>query len=211
MHNGVGTVPDETDVDRDREGYALRAHGSSLSARIPLQRGSRLRFDGSFTVELVGTITRRTWEEQPLLVNESRDETGRRTGWRLVITGQRDSAPYRFTCYDEEGQAHMLAFGEGVATGETHLVAVVLERTRDGAVARGLAGGQVLAESVWEGMRPAWRELANPAAPVPVTFFTDPFRPGTECFFNLRELRVTEGVRTPAAFREDAERLLLTL
>ena len=50
----------ETDVDRDRSGYALRAHGHDFYGEI---EGGDAPFarDGAFTIELIGAIRERGW------------------------------------------------------------------------------------------------------------------------------------------------------
>jgi hypothetical protein len=103
LHNGVGTVPDETDLDRDRWGYALRAHGRTLLGEV----GGEVPPSEAMTLEWIGAITHRTDEEQPIFVHESRDGEGRRRGWRVVVAEASAPEAYRFRIYedDDEGRA----------------------------------------------------------------------------------------------------------
>lgn len=209
LHNGVGTVPDETDLDRDRWGYALRGHRSSVCAEAPVRNEWPLFIEKKLTVEFVGAITEHAGDEQPLLVNESRDVDGRRCGWRVVVAPAGAPESYRFYAYDEDGNARVLHFGEELTPGEVYLVAIVLEGGRGGAQARAFIGGVLAREERWDGMRVAWRTQATGSHPEPFSVFTDPYRQRADCAYHLRELRITAGARSDDDIREDAERLLL--
>jgi hypothetical protein len=198
LHNGTGTVPDETDVDRDRWGYAVRAHGRTLRGEVVAE----VPAGDAWTLEWIGAPTKRTDEEQPIFVRESRDADGRRRGWRIVVAEAQAAETYRFRFYtdDEEGRAVTVPIG-GIEPGEVHLVAVVLEGGRSTKVrvhVDGAAGFDGAASS-----SPA----ARPPKDEPIVFFADPFRPEAEAFFRLRELRLSSAARGPDAIREDAERL----
>jgi len=195
--NGVGTVPDETDLDRDRSGYAVRAHGRTLRGEVSSVPGA-----DPLTIEWVGAVTRRTDEEQPLLVHETRDPDGRRRGWRIVAAEASAPEPYRFRFYedDEEGRAVTVPIGR-VPPDDVHLLAVVLEGGRRARVRVHVDGEVVLDEIAAEA------PPARLAAPAPLVLFADPFRPEAEAFFRLRELRLTASAREAGAIRSDAERI----
>jgi len=205
LHNGTGTAPDETDVDRDRGGWAVRAHGIVLRGEIPVGADADWLGASEITLEWVGAITRRTDEEQPIFVNESRDADGRRRGWRVVVAESSAPEAYRFRFYedDEEGQAVNVGIA-GPSPGEVHLIAVVLEEG-PGTRVRVQVDGTVRHEGAPFDTAPA-RRTAD-AAETPLTFFADPFRPETETFFRLREFRLTRGARSAAEIRDDAVRL----
>ncbi len=209
LHNGVGTTPDETDLDRDRWGYALRGHGNSIVAEAPVHDKWPLFIEDELTIEFIASITQRTGDEQPLLVNEVSDEQGRRRGWRVVVAPAGVPESYRFYLYDEDGNARVLRFALELTPGEVYLLAIVLEEERGGAQARGYVGGTLSREERWDGLRIAWRTKPRGAPPPPFTVFADPFRDYTECSCYLRELRITAGVRSAEDIREDAERLQL--
>jgi hypothetical protein len=198
LHNGTGTVPDETDVDRDRWGYALRAHGRTLRAEV----GAAVPAGDAMTLEWIGAVTRRTDEEQPIFVRESMDAGGRRRGWRIVAAEAHAAEVYRFRFYtdDDEGRAVTVPI-TSVRPGEVHLVAVAREGKR-GAQVRVHVDGRIVHLGDASGPAPA-RLVADE----PFVFFADPFRPDAEAFFRLRELRLTSRARSPDAIREDAERL----
>jgi hypothetical protein len=208
LHNGVGTTPDETDLDRDRGGYAVRAHGRSLEGRLPVREGSPLLFEGALTLEWIGTITRRTDREQPLLVNETLAPDGSRTGWRVVVaeTGAPESYRFRFYEASEEGRAHSVPI-DGVVPGEVHLLAVTLEGTHRGSRVRVFRDGAEQGEANVAGARVAWRTRPQRGTEPGLALFADPFEPEREAFYHLRELRITEGIRPDDEIRADAERL----
>ncbi len=205
MLNGVGTTPDETDVDRDRSGYALRSHGQDFYGEI--EKGAAFAPDGAFTIELVGVIRARSGRPQPILVNESRGSDERRCGWRLAAADSANRAgDYVFTGATKKG-ARSLAFGRGLA-GEAHLIAIVVEPDRDGCRVRAYAGGALAADASWPPL-----EAGGAVAASSFFLLRDPFADPSASptvFFALRELRLTSAARSADAIRSDAERLELT-
>ncbi|MFN8179884.1 MAG: hypothetical protein U0167_18275 [bacterium] len=207
LPNGVGTTPDETDLDRDREGYAISCHGRSLHGEILVTPASSLLVRDATTLEWIGRTTARTELEQPLIVNEGRDESGRATGWRLVAaeTGARDPWRFRFASRGDEREAHEVAFGADLDA-DVHLFALVLEDRPAGARVTVYADGRKCAGETFPGARTAWRADDAPDAP-PLAVFEDPSGTPTPVFAYLRELRLTRGSRSEAAIRSDARRL----
>lgn len=204
LPNGVGTTPDETDLDRDREGYAVVCHDFSLRGEIPVLPGSSLLFDGAMTLEWIGRLNARTELGQPLIVNEGYDATGGRTGWRLVAAEESAADPlrFRFAVHGDERKMREVQFG---SDDDVHLYAVVLQDERSGVRVRVTVDGRGCVDQVFPGVSAAWRSDAaeNP----PITVFRDSLGESLPVFAYFREIRLTAGARAESKIRDDARRL----
>ena len=207
LPNGVGTTPDETDLDRDREGYAISCHGRSLHGEIVMTPASSLLVRGGMTLEWIGRLTAHTELEQPLIVNESRDGDGRATGWRVVAAeaGARDPWRFRFASRGDERDTHEVAFGADLDA-DVHLFAVILEDRPAGLRVAVYADGRKLAEATFPKANACWRGDAEGDGP-PFAIFEDPSAAPVPVFAYLRELRLSQGPRSEAKIQADARRL----
>lgn len=71
---------------------------------------------------------------------------------------------------------------------------------------RTFVDGERTGERVLEDASPAWRE--HPGADgTPFTLFDDPFEPGQDCYYRLREFRLTASARPDERIASDAARL----
>ena len=204
LPNGVGTSPDETDLDRDRSGYALQAHGRRTHGDIP-DPGGRLFRGDAWTIDWIGAIERRTGREQPLFVRETEDGAGRRKGWRIVVAEAGAPEAYRFRSYAPDGTARDWPFGETVATGEVELLSLVVSSSAaDGTTVEARVGGG----GTWtdRGTDP----ILDPGSGAEgLAVFGDPLHDTPAVYYRLRELRVTGGARPGEAALADATRLEL--
>jgi hypothetical protein len=207
IHNSTGTTPDETDLDRDRWGYALNAHGRSLRGEVPVSERSPFLIEGEVTIEWIGAVTGRTGEEQPILVNEEeRGREGARRGWRVVVAPRSATESYRFRCYEsgETGQALTIPFGEGIEPSEQHLFALICAERGGKTEIRVFVDGREVARAS-RSAELAWR-TSRTAASTPFLVFADPFREDTSVYYRLRELRLTAAARKDEEILEDAAR-----
>jgi hypothetical protein len=204
--HGVGTTPDETELDRDREGYAILCHDRSLAGEIPVLPGSSLLMQGAMTLEWIGRVTQRTELEQPLLVHEAR-EAGGLTGWRVVASERGAADPFRFRFAVRGGSRESIEvpFGRGLDLDDVHLFAVVLEDEGDGARVRIAVDGRVDVDRAISPARPAWRGDVPDAPPLAV--FHDPREGSPGVYAYLRELRLSARARSAGEIRDDARRL----
>ncbi len=204
LPNGIGTTPDETDLDRDRSGYAIRAHGASLRGEIALTSPLRM-FDpeGHRTFEWIGSIGRRTGDEQPLFVDEIEEGDGRRHGWRIVVAETGAEEAYRFRWYDSEGNSRSLPFGESVRNGEVEYMSLTVGvNSEDG------AGGLFARARIGAG--PAAIRRAEPRSDSTsgsIVVFADPFREESATYYHLREIRISESFLGPVDPSPDVIRL----
>jgi hypothetical protein len=196
--NSVGTTPDEWDLDRDRSGYAVRCHGRDLEGMIPATEDSPLPVTGSWTLEWIGAITRRVDTAQPVFTLQGRDgETGT---WRVEAAERDAPDAYRFVWRDADGGETSVGI-RGTRPDEVHLLAVTVEE---------LEGGGVQLRTWVDGVPDSEaraRSAGSPAGPGTLDVFRDPVRPELPCFFRLRELRLTNGVRGAGALADDARRI----
>ena len=202
VHNSVGTAPDETDIDRDGSGYAIRAHGRSVRGGVTIPEWSAWVGD-SFTLEWIGAVTERRAAPQPLFVEERNDGENGRVAWRVEVTEETSPAPYRVQ-WVVDGIAppeRTFHFGEGLEVGATDLIALEVGVE----TVRAFVNGVVVAESRG-GVAPAAQPAPNSGT---LHVFDDPDRPNADVYYRLRELRVTNGHRDQHAYAADAERLSL--
>jgi len=200
VHNTVGTTPDETDLDRDRWGYALRAWGTTLRAQIPVRAGSPFLGDGSFTVEWIGAVERRTDGPQPLFVNE---DPASPAGWRVEIAEEGAPEEYRFACLVRDDSSPVVVPIPGAVAGEVQLISVAVEVRGDGARIRVFVDGVLTGERSVKGTL----RLRPSGGQDPVAVFADASGRDFACYYRLRELRLSEGARTEPEIRDDARRL----
>lgn len=214
LHNGFGTTPDEVDVDRDRSGYAFRAHGRDWyavgGAGAGRGRDGDLRSLAEGTIEVVGVLHSRGEEAQPLLVCERLSSDGAVFGWRLEATPETDAEEFRFR-FSSGSAAREIAFGRGLA-GDAQIIAVTFSTTKKGGTLRAFAGGEAAGQVEWNGAGVTPEKRAPNSQEEEIFLFRDPFtiESSPPVDFAMRELRVTQGVRSDDAIRDDAARLLLT-
>lgn len=214
MHNGAGTTPDEVDVDRDRSGYALRAHGRDFSGEISSGGKGPFLWRAPWTVEFVGTLRRATPSPQPLLTVPGEEGSPL---VRLVVEPEDAPAAFRLSLQTTGGE-RSFAFGAWAAgspplLGEAHLVAVTVEDDRQGVRVRGYIGGELAGDSLWTGVRSIGAaKSSGPIFLLGEPEIADPLlepQDGPFVYFALRELRLTKRARRAEEILDDARRLEL--
>lgn len=205
--HGVGTTPDETELDRDPEGYAIVCHDRSLRGEIPVLPGSSLLVDGAMTIEWIGRVTARTELEQPLIVNEARGADGKRSGWRVAAAeaGAADAFRFRFGVHGGESDLCEVSFGRDLDVDDVHLYAVVLEDDRGSVRVKVAVDGRIHVDRKFPDRSVAWR-IDAPEAP-PLAVFDDPSGDPSPVYAYFREIRLSAAARSDAKIRDDARRL----